>query len=259
MGKSPDKNFKLEFEIAKKAAVTAGTHILRVGRDRIIDERGRDIKHRADLESEKIIVDMLDEATDYPLLTEEGGELGDIDQCPYFWIIDPLDGTLNFSKGIDFSCVSISLWHGNKPIFGVVNDFNRKELFSGLVGIGAWCNDRVMTASQVKEKQHAVLATGFPVNRDFSSDAIGSFIYQVHRFKKVRLLGSAALSLCYLSCGRVDAYAEENIMFWDVAAGIAIVESATGFISFQNSKDKRWAKNVWAGEVFRYDHGGKTK
>lgn len=259
MGNIPDRSFEMEFEIAKKAAISAGAHILRVDRDQIMDERGRDVKHRADLESEKIIVDMLDDATDYPILTEEGGELGDIDRSPYFWIIDPLDGTLNFSRGIDFSCVSISLWKGDSPIFGVVNDFNRKELFSGMVGTGAWCNDLAMTASKVKKKEHAVLATGFPVNRDFSSEALGDFIQQVRRFKKIRLLGSAALSLCYLGCGRVDAYAEENIMFWDVAAGIAIVQSASGFISFKDSEEKRWAKNIWAGEVFRHDHGGEAR
>ena len=79
MEKGSDRSFELEFETAKKAAISAGTHILRMNRDQIMDERGRDIKHKADLESEKIIIDMLNEATDYPVLTEECGELGHID------------------------------------------------------------------------------------------------------------------------------------------------------------------------------------
>ena len=251
MAKNVAGNPEQAFELAKQAAISAGARILEVRRDLIIEKAGRDIKHRADLESERIILNLLEKSSPYPILTEESGEIGKLDLTSYFWIIDPLDGTLNFTRGIDFSCVSLSLWHGNEPLLGVINDFNRGEMFSGINGRGAWCNHRAISVSREQNVQQAVLATGFPVNRDFSSAAIGSFIQHIRGFKKIRLLGSAALSLAYVACGRVDAYTEEDIMFWDVAAGIALVRAASGFVSFQNSKSKPWAKDVWAGEVLR--------
>ena len=137
------------------------------------------------------------------------------------------------------------------PVLGVVNDFNHGECFTGIAGLGAWLNGRSIAPTTTTLPNKAVLATGFPVNRDFESESISEFIGRIVRFKKIRLLGSAALSLAYTACGRIDAYTEEDIMLWDVAAGIAIMAAAGGFVSHSESNKKTWARTVYAGEVFR--------
>jgi len=240
-----------ELNLAKQAAISAGDRLTNFGRNEVIDRSGRDVKHRADLESEKIILDILRSESTYAVLTEESGELGIINKDSPIWIVDPLDGTLNFSQNIQFSCISIALWQEKQPILGVVFDFTHDELFSGIVGFGAWCNQNPIKISGIDLPNSAVLATGFPINRDFSYKGLNTFLQQINQFKKIRLLGSAALSMAYVACGRIDAYTEEDIMFWDVAAGIVLVKAAGGTVFFQNSTNNKWAKNVWAGEVYR--------
>ena len=240
-----------ETALAEKAAMAAGRSLRQICRDDIIDTSGRDVKHRADIISEQIIIETLLEGSSYPVLTEESGELGLVNNDSLMWIIDPLDGTVNYSRRICLCCVSIALWRGSEPILGVINDFNHGEIFSGIVGGGALCNGNPIFASNIKKPGDSILATGFPVNRDFSAKAIKDFLSRVREFKKIRLLGSAALSLAYTACGRVDAYVEEDIMLWDVAAGIAIVKAAGGFVSLQTNKVTHQLTVVKAGEVFR--------
>lgn len=219
-------------------------------RSAVRDSSGRDVKHEADMASERAILKTLDENNfDYPILSEESRTIAGLSEDHPSWVIDPLDGTLNYSMDIGLSCISIALWKQN-PILGVVYDFNRNELFLGIVGDGAWCNDNSLEMSDLREKEKAVLATGFPVNRDFSANSLKEFLENIIHFKKIRLFGSAALSLAYVACGRVDAYVEEDIMFWDVAAGVALVQAAGGFVQFENSSRKNWAMNVKAGFVF---------
>lgn len=201
---------------------------------------GHDVKIRADIESERIIVERLAES-DIPIFSEESGAVAAGEQrkkkavpTNLVWIVDPLDGSLNYYQGIPLSCISIALYNGNKPVLGVVFDFNHGELFSGLIGGCAWLNYQTIQTSHVKEISKAVLGTGFPVNTDFSSSALSCFISEIQQFRKVRLLGSAALSLCYVACGRIDAYREENIMFWDVAAGLVLIQAAGGVVQVKN-------------------------
>ena len=235
-----------ELDLAKTAAKTAGGLLkdLQSKPARIINAEGRDLKLREDRESEKAIIQVLRTSSSYMILAEESGEHGPLNSDTAMWIVDPLDGTVNFSRGMSLSCVSIALWYENQPVLGVIYDFNHDELFSGIVGVGAWCNDKTISVSDVREKSKAILTTGFPVNRDFESAAIRTFLNNIQEFKKIRLLGSAALSLAYVACGRVDAYTEEDIMLWDVAAGIALVQSAGGC-----SEIKISIRNKWAGYV----------
>ena len=93
---------------------------------------------------------------------------------------------------------------------------------------GAWLNGQKISTNKVKEKSQAILATGFPVSTDFSKDALLDFVEDIRGYKKIRLLGSAALSLAYVACGRADVYKENNIKIWDVAAGLALVKAAGG-------------------------------
>ena len=189
----------------------------------------RDIKLEADYELEKVIIENIARKSEYPILSEECDvvdEKGAGDG--YRWIIDPLDGTFNFYRGIPMSCISIGFWKGTEPLLGVVFDLNRQEMFTGLVGRGAWLNGIPVKVSDVAEKSKAVMCTGFPVSSDFSKEPLLNFVDDVKMFKKVRLFGSAALSLAYVACGRADCYRENGIKIWDVAAGLALVKAAGG-------------------------------
>lgn len=227
-----------ELEIAKEACKKASEYILSLSEKKINSDEAKDIKLEADLESEKIILEILQKNFDYPILTEEAGEVGDFCMDGKYWIVDPIDGTLNFSKDIPISCISIALYEKDEPFLGVIYDFNRDEMFSGIVGIGAWLNDKPMQLSTMKDRLKAVIATGFPSYRNYEKDSLHKFISFVQGFKKVRLLGSAALSLAYVASGRCEVYSEEDIKLWDIAAGIAMVKSLGGYIEVSPSSNK---------------------
>ena len=223
-------------ELAKNAVYKAGSTLIEKQKfaRQVHHSHERDVKIKGDLLSETIIVESLQLNSSFPILSEEAGIIGNIDREQYLWIVDPIDGSLNYSNGIPFFCISVALWKGNKPILGVIFDFFRNELFSGIIGEGAWLNKTAIKTSKTKKKNEAILCTGFPIRTDFSDEGITKFVRQMQAYKKIRLLGSAALSLAYVACGRVDAYMEENIMLWDVGAGCAIVKAAGGEIQIDN-------------------------
>lgn len=193
----------------------------------------RDVKILADRRLESIIVKRLLKESPYPILSEESGYLrGRSGDTAYRWIVDPLDGSLNFLRRIPLSCISIALWNGLEPILGVIYDFNREDSFLGIVGEGAWLNGKPIMVSKINKESKAVLCTGFPVSTDFSQKSLLDFIEDIREYKKIRLLGSAALSLAYVACGRADVYMENDIKIWDVAAGIALVKAAGGMVKY---------------------------
>jgi len=228
-------------KMAKRACFIAGEQL--VGNyektRKAESEIGRDIKVKGDKYSESVIIDYLQKHSPFPMLSEEKGRIGDVSSDGYMWIVDPLDGSLNFSRGIPFNCISIALWQNNRPVLGVINDFNRQEMFSGIADEGAWLNDKRIKPSVVDICDQAVLCTGFPVGTDFSTQGIKEFVEDIKRYKKIRLLGSAALSLAYVAAGRSDVYYERDIMLWDVAAGIAIVSGAGGKTDFKRTKREK--------------------
>ena len=193
----------------------------------IKNQEGHDIKLDGDRISENAIVEFLKRKTGFKMITEETGMVSGLKDSRY-WIIDPIDGSLNFSRGIPISCISISLWENNVPLLGVINDFNKGEMFSGIVGNGAWINGQACSVSKIDRVEDAILATGFPSKTDYSSNALSKFVKRVQDFKKIRLIGSASLSTAYVAVGRFDIYMEKGIMLWDVAAGIAIAVAAGG-------------------------------
>ncbi len=192
-----------------------------------------DVKIKADTRIETFIIESLSKRYDYPILSEESCLLQEgLRDNRYCFIVDPLDGSLNFSRGIPICCISIALWKGMKPLAGVVYDFNKNEVFTGIVNQGAWLNDNPIKVSSINEKSKAVLFTGFPVNTNFSKESLNRFVEDIREYKKVRLLGSAALSLAYVACGRGDYYRENDIKIWDVAAGLVLVAAAGGAINY---------------------------
>jgi fructose-1,6-bisphosphatase/inositol monophosphatase family enzyme len=222
-----DKNLSLLL-IAKKAAILAGSFLSeRKGSITIDSEKNHDIKISSDRESEQIIIDYLEKNSDFSILSEERGRLERIDDS-FTWVIDPLDGSFNYFRGISLCCVSIGLWKQKSPVLGAIYDFNTNELFTGIAGEAAWRNNMLIKTSSVNKKSNAVLCTGFPVESDLSKKNLAAFVKKIQEYKKIRMLGSAALSLAYVASGKADAYMENDIMIWDIAAGVAIAHGAGG-------------------------------
>ena len=217
----------------------------------VVTSHGRDVKVDADKEMDLFIINGVKKLKNIKILTEESGLITPEEEDDEFiWIIDPLDGSLNYSRGIPLCCISISLWSGDNPIFGFVYDFNRNELFKGFVGKGAWLNEKPITVGEVKEKKQAILCTGLPISTDFSEKALHEFTSELAAYKKIRLLGTAALSLAYVASGRVDVYKENNIKIWDVAAGIALVRSAGGFVNSTYNDYAKYTTYTYASNTY---------
>ena len=196
---------------------------------------GREVKIRADRELNKILVGELNKLTSFNIVSEEGNE-NIIHENEYNWILDPLDGSLNYLRDIPLYCISLGLWMGNEPILGVIYDLTKDDIYHGIIGGGAFKNNVKIMVSKISRFSDAVLCTGFPVNFSYSENKIIEFADNVKKYKKIRLFGSAAMSLSFVACGRVDAYIEDDIMIWDVAAGIAIVKAAGGQVNFTNGR-----------------------
>ncbi|NQU09815.1 inositol monophosphatase [bacterium] len=223
------KKWQAELALAVQA-VRAAAKLLQGSfvRDAGIRQRaGRDIKTRADLAAEECILARL-APSGLAVLAEETAPAGpSADDAPR-WLVDPLDGTMNFSRGFPVCAVSVALWQGTTPLLGVVYDLGQASLYTGVCGVGAWRNGRPIAVSRTANRSQAILATGFPTGRDYRAAALARFVRQVQSFKKIRMIGSAALSLAYVAVGVFDAYYEEDIMLWDVAAGLALVVGAGG-------------------------------
>jgi myo-inositol-1(or 4)-monophosphatase len=191
---------------------------------------GHDVKLSADRRAEAILARNLG-PTGLPVYSEEAGWVDGRHGLGDHWLVDPLDGTANYGAGVPLCCVSVALMSAGRPVVGVIYDFNRDEMFAGGRGHGASLNGSPIHVSTKPAKDVSILATGLPIRSDYSHQAMDAFARDIPRWKKVRMIGSAALSLAYVAAGRFDAYRESAIMMWDVAAGWALVEAAGGVIS----------------------------
>lgn len=156
----------------------------------------------------------------------------------YVWYVDPLDGTTNFVFGIPFCSVSIGLARDGKMVAGVVYDPFRDECFCAAAGCGAVLNGRPVKVDQTRKMlRESLLVTGYPENKKFS-DRLQKINYQkvAESCSNLRALGSAALELAYISCGRLTGFWENTLMPWDVAAGSLLVEEAGGKVTDINGK-----------------------
>ena len=222
-------------ELAKNTAREAGALLADAPADfkKIDQQHHHDIKLKADKISESFILERL-KKTSFPILSEETIL---ISQRPegLHWIVDPLDGTINYFRGIPMYCVSIGLWEGDRPVLGAVYSPQNEELFLGLVGKGAWLNDSPIKVSDVSYKDKAMLLTGFALNTNYSTEFFNQFKNDVQAYQKLRWLGSAALSLSYISCGRGEVYSEKGIMVWDIAGALPILIAAGGSFTLEKT------------------------
>ena len=234
-----ETKFEKEIEIAIKAAKSAGKYLLqeRKNLNLKIKSNPKDTKLIADIESEKLILDILSSESKYSVLAEEAGKSSD-NLGEIFWVVDPLDGTANYNRNIPICCVSIGLISNMKPLLGVIYDFNNDDLYVGdSINNSTTVNNIKIHVSDIQNKEDGVLITGLPFNTDYSDKALGKLISDMQTWKKVRMIGSAAMASCYVASGKADLYQENGIYLWDILAGAAIVESAGGKAVIKNIKE----------------------
>ena len=219
-------------KLSKNAVVHALDKLIELDKKNIKDyqfsnEVPREVKAGADIIIEKILIDKLS-ISDLSILSEESGLIKSESNSNLRFIIDPIDGTVNFIRGICNCSISVALFDGNTPVFGVLASYPSGIIAWGGKGIGAFMGEIPINVSSIKDTKKGVLCTGFPSRFEFNSKTILKQIHLMQSFNKVRMLGSASQSLLQVAQGSVEAYVESNIMIWDVAAGIAIVEGAGG-------------------------------
>lgn len=183
-----------------------------------------------DRAAEEAIVDVLARARpDDDVLAEESGGTT---HAGRHWIVDPLDGTVNFVHGIPHVSVSIALYEGTEGLVGVVYDPLRDELFTAFDGGGARLNGHVISVSDVADISRAVVATGFPYDHDVHAESLSIVVREMlKKINGLRRMGSAALDLAWVAAGRYDAYWELGIAPWDGAAGMVLVREAGGIVT----------------------------
>jgi myo-inositol-1(or 4)-monophosphatase len=172
----------------------------------------------------------------HSIISEEVGEL--IKDSDYQWIIDPIDGTVNFAHGIPICCVSIGLMHKDNMLMGAVYNPMMNEFFFAEKGKGATLNGSPIQVSGKTNFKTAFLVTGFPYNWPESAEhPIKVFERMILEGLPVRRLGSAAIDLCWVACGRFDGFWEYNLQAWDVAAGYLMVKEAGGMVTNFEGED----------------------
>jgi myo-inositol-1(or 4)-monophosphatase len=189
-----------------------------------------DLVTQGDRASEKLIVERIRKQwPDHDLLGEEGSrtETG----SDFRWYVDPLDGTTNFAHGFPVFCVSLALEHRGDRIAGVIYDPTRQEMFSAARGSGAQLNGKPIHVSRTPRLVESLVATGFPSHKRHKNPNIHFYHQITLRSHGIRRAGSAALDLCYVACGRYDAFWEFNLNPWDTAAGVLMAEEAGGKVT----------------------------
>ena len=225
------KNISLNKSLA--AAVKAARAAGKIMRDnwylpkRVNSAEAHDIKLELDVRCQALIEKILRAAfPDIPVLGEEGIS-GDMNAA-YRWVVDPIDGTVNYFFGMPHAAVSIALEHGQKSVVGVIYDPFTDEIWTAVKGAPTRLNGKIVRVSKRGRVDEAVVAMGFSKSKENLAKSMPHLVRLAQRTKKIRIMGSAALELAYVACGRLDAYVERRINLWDVAAGSLLVENAGG-------------------------------
>jgi myo-inositol-1(or 4)-monophosphatase len=195
-----------------------------------------DIKLEVDVLTQDLITKKLLGHFPTHALYGEEGIVGD-QSSEHQWVVDPLDGTVNYFYGIPHFCVSIALRFRGEVIVGVIYDPIRDELWSGEKGRSPLLNGKEIRVSKRADLAEAVVSVGLAKTTATIDAGLPLLQDMVHRVRKCRMLGSAALDMAYVACGRLDAYIEQGISLWDIAAGWLLVEGAGGRVEMQPRTD----------------------
>jgi len=224
--------------VALQAVEEAGERVRLAARraKRIEYKSAVDLVTETDREVEALVVSRLRAAfPDHLIVAEEAAASGDLPRPgpdQYAWYLDPLDGTTNFAHAVPHFAVSLALAQGPELLFAIVQDPLREETFVAWRGGGATLNGEPIHVSTTANLGQALLGTGFPYDRRERSEFyLRFFTTFLRQARDVRRIGAAALDLCYVACGRFDAFWEFRLNPWDVAAGTLIVREAGGIVS----------------------------
>jgi myo-inositol-1(or 4)-monophosphatase len=197
-----------------------------------------DIKLAIDVEAQELITQSLLKKFPEHALYGEEGIVGD-QASEHQWVVDPLDGTVNYFYGIPHFCVSIALRFKSEVIVGVIYDPIRDEIWQTQKGARATLNCKECHVSTRVDLAEAVVSVGLSKTGVTIEAGMPVLQDMVHRARKCRLLGSAALDLAYVACGRFDAYIEQGVSLWDVAAGWILIETAGGTVDVRPRSDMK--------------------
>ncbi len=217
-------------DAAHQAGALMKKHLRRA--KQVNESHQHDIKLELDVRCQKLITRVLARAfPSIPVLGEEGIDAAS-EQAVARWVVDPIDGTVNFAYGIPHAAVSIALQvrtaDGFHSEVGVVYDPFMDDLWTAIRGKPARLNGRIAKVSTRARLDESIVSLGFAKSQDSLKAAQADFLELTHRVRKIRIMGSAALALTYVACGRFDAYVEAGVRLWDIAAGGLIVECAGG-------------------------------
>lgn len=237
-------NLKQMFVVAVDAAMEAGKILIKYwGNISQISEKeySGDLVTEADQKSEKKIKQIIrHRLPEHSILAEESG-LDFSQESDFLWVVDPLDGTTNYTHQFPMVAISIALLHQKKPLVAIVYNPITQEMFRAISGEGAFLNNHKMQVSSTNQLKKSLLATGFAYDRVGTKDNnYREFATMTDKSQGVRRLGSAALDLAYVACGRLDGFWERGLKTWDVAAGILLVTEAGGRISNYEGKPFLW-------------------
>jgi myo-inositol-1(or 4)-monophosphatase len=222
-------SLKSALSAAVKAAHAAGKvmHANWHKPKRVNSAEAHDIKLELDVRCQKLIEKILRaEFPEISLLGEEGIS-GDV-TAEYRWVVDPIDGTVNYFFGLPHACVSIALQCLEQSVVGVIYDPFTDELWTTIRGGKTKLNGKIVRVSERSKLEDSIIAIGFSKNKENLDKSMPHLNRLARRVKKIRIMGSAALELAYVASGRLDAYIERRINLWDVAAGSLLVENAGG-------------------------------
>jgi myo-inositol-1(or 4)-monophosphatase len=205
---------------------------------RVSSSEAHDIKLEIDVRTQELITDSL--LTKFPehALYGEEGIVGD-QKSNHQWVVDPLDGTVNYFYGIPHFCVSIALRFMGEIIVGVIYDPMREEIWATQKGGTPMLNGKPFRVSERADLAEAVISVGLSKTGVTIEAGLPLLQEMVHRARKCRLMGSAALDMAYVACGRFDAYIEQGISLWDIAAGWILVENAGGTVEMKPRTDMK--------------------
>jgi len=231
---------KRYLDAAEKAARAAGKLLRKnFGRpQRVNAVAAHDIKLEIDIQTQELITKLLLKEFPKHALYGEEGIVGD-QSSEHQWIVDPLDGTVNYFYGIPHFCVSIALRFRNEVMVGVIYDPIRREMWKGQKGETSKLNGDPVHVSDRADLAEAVVSVGLAKTGETINANFPLLQQMVHRVRKCRVLGSAALDMAYVACGRLDAYIEQGISLWDIAAGWLLVENAGGTVDLRPREDTK--------------------
>ncbi len=248
-----------KINIITKACMKASRSLIRdygeIEKLQVSEKTPGDFVSSADKRTEKILIEELLKAhPDYGIITEESGIINK-NNINNRWIIDPIDGTMNFLNGIPQFAISVGYEEDQEVKCGVIFNPILNEMFFAEKGNGSYLNNSRIRVSSKKKLSNSIIVTGGPKHSSKNKDKIFSEYIKISKnVSNIRRFGSAALDMAYVACGRFDGYWQREINYWDIAAGIVILKEAGGFINFfEDDKSLPLKKNILASNSYIHE------